>query len=67
MFQISFTMNASYVYGFDYFIFTKDEMFLPNYNGLYGIKGKKVILEDDHKSFGYYQYFRLTRQMMPYQ
>ena len=59
-------MNASDVYAFDYYIYTKDEMFLPNYNGLYGIKGRKVILKDDQKKLGYYQYFRLSRQMMPY-
>ena len=59
-------MNASDVYAFDYYIYTKDEMFLPNYNGLYGIKGRKAILKEHQKKLGYYQYFRLSRQMMPY-
>ena len=62
--KISFTMNASYVYGFDYFTYNKDEMFLPIYNGLYGIEGQKVILKDYERSLGYYKYFKLTRQMM---
>ena len=58
---MGFTMNASYFYAFDYYIYTRDEMFLPNYNGLFGIKGRKVILRDDQERLGYYQYFRLTR------
>ena len=64
---MGFTLNASYFYAFDYYIYTKDEMFLPNYNGLFGIKGRKVILREDQKRLGYYQYFRLSRYILPYQ
>ena len=63
-FQVIFTMNASSVSGFDYFIYNKDAMFLPVYNDLYGIVGRKAILGNHHNSLGYYQYFRLSRKVI---
>ena len=57
-------MNATSVSGFDYFIYNKDAMFLPVYGLLYGIMGRKSILNNDHRSLGYYQYFMLSRKLL---